>query len=61
MVVTIEKVDDLMNLSGNWTTNKTKIYTATTGTVQLQYVHEYKTTTLYKKLKSLQLTDKLFL
>ena len=61
MVVTIEKVDNLMNLNGNWTTNKTKVYTAATGTVKLQYVKEYKTTTLYKKLKNLQLTDKLFL
>lgn len=60
MVVTIEKADKTMNLNGNWTTNKTKTYSATTGTVQLQYVKEYKSTTLYKKLKSLQLTDKLF-
>ena len=60
MVVTIEKVEKLMNLNGNWSTNKTKNYSPITGTVQLQYVKEYKTTALYKKLKNLQLTDKLF-
>lgn len=60
MVVTTEKVNKLTNLNGNWTTNKTKIYSAATGTVQLEYVKEYKTTILYKKLKNLQLTDNLF-
>ena len=60
MVVTTEKVNKLMSLNGNWTTNKTKIYSAATGTVQLEYVKEYKTTTLYKKLKKLQLTENLF-
>ena len=60
MIVAAAKVDKLMNLNGSWATKKTKYYAPATGTVQLEYIKEYKSTVLYKKLKNLQLTDNLF-
>ena len=59
MIVAAAKVDKLMNLNGSWATKKTKYYAPATGTVQLEYIKEYKSTVLYKKLKNLQLTDNL--
>lgn len=64
MLVTLQQsADSLLSLSGTWSTPKTQIryrvYRAMTGTVQLKKEKDYKESSLFKKLDSLNMTAKL--
>jgi hypothetical protein len=59
MILTLNKLDSTMQLSGNWSTNKTRRYLAASGSVQMQRKNDYKATEIFKKLEELALTDKL--
>ena len=59
MILTLTHGDSSQQLSGTWSTNKTRRYLAATGSVNMQQKREYKSTEIYKKLEELALADKL--
>lgn len=58
-VVNLSVNDTAMQLIGNWSTNRTKEYSALTGTLQLQRAIDYRPLALYKKLQDLNLDQQL--
>ena len=59
MILTLSTKDSSMQLSGNWSTNKTKRYLAASGSVKMEHRKDFKATEIFKKLDSLSLTGKL--
>lgn len=59
MTLTVSSVDNNKQLTGNWSTNKTKKFLVATGSVKMQQKKEFRSTEIYKKLDSLALTEKL--
>ena len=51
--------DTSLQLTGKWSTNRTKLYRSLTGSLFLEKVLDYKTMVLYKKLLDLSLGQKL--
>lgn len=58
MIVFLTIGDTIMQLSGYWSTNRTKHYLSATGSVELHRKNDYRATVLYKKLEVLKLADK---
>ena len=59
MIVNLSMLDSIMQLKGNWHTNKTRRYLAASGSVKMQRKIDFKSTEIFKKLNELALTDKL--
>lgn len=59
MTLSVTGADSSWNMSGTWSTNRTRVYLAATGTVKLDKVKDFKKTALYQKLDSLDLASKL--
>ncbi|CAN5852714.1 hypothetical protein BH11BAC4_BH11BAC4_18580 [soil metagenome] len=59
MVLALTSMDSSMQLSGTWSTNKTRHYLAATGSVQMQHKIDFKSTEIFKKLEELSIADKL--
>ncbi|MEP7163134.1 MAG: hypothetical protein ABI741_00495 [Ferruginibacter sp.] len=59
MILTLTRMDSSMQLSGTWSTNKTKRYLAASGSVKMQQKKDFKSTEIFKKLDSLSLAGKL--
>lgn len=59
MTLTLTTTDSSMQLSGPWSTNKTKHFLQATGTAQIQRKADFRSTEIFKKLEELSLTNKL--
>ncbi len=56
-VLALQVRDSIMELTGNWSTNRTREYRPLTGTLKLQRVVDYQPMVLYKQLALLRLEE----
>ena len=59
MVLILTTGDSTMQLSGTWTTNKTRKYLAASGSILVKRKIDFKSTAIFKKLEELSLAEKL--
>jgi hypothetical protein len=59
MIVNISGSDSALSMSGTWSTNRTRVFLAATGSVQMTKQKDFRQSALYQKLDSLAITAKL--